>query len=62
VVQDIAVSAEELARLSEGDLLVTDTPADGEVLVRIGGIPRFYARLGASNGKKAIRITRRIGE
>jgi flagellar motor switch protein FliM len=60
VVQDISVTEEELAQLTEGALLVTDTPEGGEVLVRIGGIPRFYARLGASNGRKAIRITRRV--
>lgn len=60
VVQDISLSGEELSRLQSGDVLVTDTPTDGEVLVRIGGIPKFYARLGSSNGKRAIQITRRI--
>jgi flagellar motor switch protein FliM len=60
VVQDIAVSSEELAGIAEGDVLMTDTAEGGEVLVRIGGIPRFYARLGVSNGRKAIQITRRV--
>jgi len=60
VVQDISLSAEELSQLESGDVLVTDTPIDGNVLVRIGGIPKFYARLGSSNGKRAIQITRRI--
>jgi flagellar motor switch protein FliM len=62
VVQDIAISQKELSGIAEGDILMTDMRADGEVLVRIGGIPRFYARLGVSNGRKAIRITRRIDE
>ena len=60
VVQDINLSAEELSQLESGDVLVTDTRIDGDVLVRIGGIPKFYARLGSSNGKRAIQITRRI--
>ena len=60
VVQDPAVTAEELAELGKGDILVTDADADGEVIVRVAGIPKFYARLGASNGRRAIRITRRI--
>jgi flagellar motor switch protein FliM len=62
VVQDIAISREELAQIEEGDILMTDTAEGGEVLVRIGGIPRFYARLGVSNGRKAIQITRRVDE
>ena len=62
VVQDIAVSHEELSQIESGDILLTDTAEGGEVLVRIAGIPRFYARLGVSNGRRAIQITRRIDE
>ncbi len=51
---------EEARALAEGDLLVTDANADGEVIVRVAGIPKFAARLGHANGRRAIRITRRI--
>lgn len=61
-VPHVTLSDEELAQLEAGDILLTDTPADGEVLIRVAGIPRFYARLGASKGHKAIRITRRVDE
>jgi len=60
VVQDISLTDEEFAQLQIGDVLVTDTSEGGEVLLRIGGIPRYWAQLGASNGRKAVRITRRV--
>ncbi len=60
VVQDISLTDEEFAQLQVGDVLVTDTAGGGEVLLRIGGIPRFWAQLGASSGRKAVRITRRV--
>jgi len=46
--------------LAAGDLLVSDVSPDGEVIVRVGGLPRFAARLGQFNGKRAITITRRL--
>lgn len=60
VIQDEGMSAEELAALARGDILVTDTASDGEVIVRVAGIPKFYGRLASVNGRRAIRITRRI--
>jgi len=60
-VADTVVGAGELAGLATGDLLTTDAPADGEVIVRVAGIPRFAARLGRCHGRRAITITRRMG-
>jgi flagellar motor switch protein FliM len=58
-VEDVTVSAEDLEHLAPGDILATDTAADGDVLVRIGGIPRFLARLLAHSGRRAVAITGR---
>jgi flagellar motor switch protein FliM len=58
--EGIPVDRRDLAGLAEGDIIATDVPADGEVIVRISGIPKFAARLGMSNGRKALTITRRL--
>lgn len=57
---ECAVDPDELAGLSRGDILVTDTDADGEVIVRVAGIPKFGGRLGTAEGKRAVRITRKL--
>lgn len=59
---DVPVSQQELADLRCGDILLSDAAGDDEVIVRLAGIPKFYARLGTSNGRRAIRITRRISD
>ncbi len=55
---DTSLPASEAAGLAVGDILATDTPADGEVTVRLAGVAKFAARLGACNGNRAITITR----
>jgi flagellar motor switch protein FliM len=59
-VEGVDLSPEELARMEAGDILSTDSDADGEVIVRIDGVPRFAARLGSADGRRAITITRRL--
>lgn len=58
---DIVACADEVRGLAPGDIITTDTPVDGEAVVRVAGIPKFAARLGASGGKRAVTLTRRIG-
>jgi flagellar motor switch protein FliM len=60
--EGITVDGRELADLAAGDIIATEISADGEVIVRIGGIPKFAARLGTSNGRKALTITRRLDQ
>lgn len=60
--EGIGVDADELAGLEAGDIVATEVPADGEVVVRLGGIPKFAARLGTSGERKALTITRRLDE
>ena len=53
---DVVLGPDELADLSAGDILTTDAPAGGEVIVRVAGIPKYRARLGACNGRRAVTI------
>ena len=55
---DTSLPVSEAAALEVGDILTTDTPADGEVTVRLAGVAKFAARLGACNDHRAITITR----
>jgi flagellar motor switch protein FliM len=59
---DIELSREQLGALEPGDLLATGLPPDAEVVVSVAGIPRFTARLGKHNGRRAVTITRKLGE
>lgn len=62
VTAEIELSTSELADLAAGDILTTDTPADGEVVIRVAGIPKFGGRLGTCNGQRAVTITRRVSD
>lgn len=57
---ETTIAADDLARLAPGDILAIDTPIDGEVIIRVAGIPKFVGRLGICNGHRAVTITRRI--
>lgn len=48
------------ARLESGDMLATNIPPEGEVLVRVDGEPRFFGKLGQINGHRAVTLTRKI--
>ena len=50
----------ELAGLAVGDILATDVPTAGEITIRIGGIPKYAARLRVIDGRKVVTITRRL--
>ena len=54
------ITALEASQLAAGDILATDLDADGGVIVRVGGIPKFVGQLGIYEGKRAITIIRRI--
>lgn len=55
--EDMTLTADDLANLAPGDILVTETPSDGEIILRLAGIPKYRARLGASQGRRAVTIT-----
>lgn len=54
------IDPDELAGLSAGDVVLTDSPADGEVIVRVAGIPKYAGRLASADGRRAVTITRRL--
>ena len=57
---EMVLPLDELAGLSPGDVVTSDTSDDGEVIVHVAGVPRFVGRLVAMDGKTAVRITREI--
>jgi flagellar motor switch protein FliM len=58
--EDVVISREELDRLAVGDIITTDTATDGEVIVRVAGIPKYRARLGRCDGHRAVTITGKL--
>jgi flagellar motor switch protein FliM len=54
------LTAEELASLAVGDVILTERDQQAGVEVVIGGSPLFAANPGLVKGHKAIRITRKI--
>lgn len=59
---DITLEGAEVAGLTVGDVVAGDTPVDGQVVVRVAGVPTFVGRLGQVDGKRAITILKRLGE
>jgi hypothetical protein len=58
--EDFNVSDETLTSLSVGDVLATDIATDGEVIIRVAGVPKFAGRLGQYKGRRAVVITRKL--
>lgn len=60
VIEESGYLPTELDALEAGDLLATDLPAAGEIIVTADGKPRFAAQLGQYNGHRAVTITRKL--
>jgi len=56
------ITAEQLAELDAGDIIATDVPVDGRIIIRLAGIPKYVGRLSTVDGKKAITIIERIAD
>ena len=54
------IAPDQLSALEIGDVISTDVSVDGEVTVRLAGIPKYIGQLSTVDGKKAITITRKI--
>jgi flagellar motor switch protein FliM len=54
------VPLRNLVRLGVGDIVRLDQPADGPVLLSIGGRPAFLARMGLRGRAKAVQIVERL--
>jgi len=59
-VQMDGLSHDELAQLAPGDILLDETNAEGEVTVRVAGIPRYVGRMGTCQGQRAVTIIRKL--
>lgn len=57
VLGQATLTLRQLKELEVGDLLITNTPVNGEVHLTIGGRVRARGRPGISNGKTAMKIT-----
>lgn len=59
-IDGLELDSAELANLDIGDVLATDVPVDGEITIRIGGIPKYAGRLRIADGRKIVTITHRL--
>jgi len=59
-IEGLELDSADLADLAVGDILATEVPTGGEITIRIGGIPKYAARLRVIDGRKVITITRRL--
>ena len=56
------LSIAELMQLAEGDIISSDKPVDGELLVNIDGNPAFFGRLETHDGRRHLTIERQIDD
>ena len=56
------ISAGELADLRVGDIIATETAAEGPAIVSIEGTAKFRAKPGVFQGRKAVRLTERMND
>ncbi|MEA2641378.1 MAG: flagellar motor switch protein FliM [Chloroflexota bacterium] len=50
----------EILDLAPGQILKLDTPADGDLTIRIGGVPKLAGRPGTVSKSNAVRVTRTL--
>jgi flagellar motor switch protein FliM len=57
-----SLSLKELETLTPGDLIVTNHPHQGLVIVTVEGRKKFLARLGSLKDRKAVKVVAPVGE
>ncbi len=57
---EATVSSRDFINLKPGDVLTLGTDVSDELMVSVGGVPKFYGLPGVVRGNKAIKITRII--
>jgi flagellar motor switch protein FliM len=55
---DLQLTARDVVNLKPGDVLPLDAESLQNVQICLAGVPKFEGRLGASNGRRAIAVTR----
>ncbi len=56
----LSISAAEIARLKQGDVLTLAPACAAQVQFRLSQVPKFVGRPGVSNGKWAVQLTERL--
>lgn len=56
------LSVGELMRMGAGDILRLDTGADGDVVMEVGGIPKFMGKPGLAGRQRAVQLTTPISD
>ncbi len=56
------ITLADLVNLNIGDILPLNQDADGELDVRLQGVPKFKCLLGISRGNRAVQVTRALDE
>ena len=59
---ETTITLEELGRLEEGDLIVTNRLAKGPVFLSVEGQPKFEASMGQHRGRRAVKVVGGVGE
>ena len=57
---ETSITMADLATLAVGDIITTDRPANGEMVLQVEGKDKFAARLGQHKGHKALKVTRKL--
>lgn len=57
---ETTITMEELQSLEVGDILTTGKSADQPVVMTVGKLPKFFAHIGQSHGKRALKILRSV--
>ncbi len=58
---ETSITMRDLMGLAVGDMIVTERPASGPVVVSIGDQKRYLAHIGQFKGQRALRVIRPIG-
>ncbi len=60
ILAETDISLSELRSLEVGDIITTEKPSSGAVVVTMGGLPKYLAHIGQYKGSRALKINRPI--
>ncbi|MGH7177735.1 MAG: flagellar motor switch protein FliM [Tepidisphaeraceae bacterium] len=60
ILAQTSISMDDLLSLQPGDLITTDKPAAGDVVVQVVGRNKFLGQVGQLRGNRSVRLSRRI--
>lgn len=57
---ETTITVADLANLAVGDIIITERPANAEMVLQVEGRNKFACRLGQHKGHKALKVTRQL--